>query len=243
MLVTALELAASWAAPTRALAEVDERLARGPATELVLLPEASLTGYVSPAGDFDLRRFGEASDGATARGLAALAARHRVYLIGPVIERDGDAFYNATVGFDPDGAQVLHYRKRHPWLPETWATPGLGPHPQVRLGDCVVTVAVCYDVHFLVDEAADVLAASDLLLFPSAWVDRERTRVPLLRQLAARFDVAIANANWAPGVVRVPGQGGSCMVAAGGEVLAGAPPGDRADAAIGPRPAANADHG
>lgn len=233
MRVTVLELPASWAAPERVLADVDRRLAEGPATDLVLLPEAALTGYVSPEGDFDLSPFAEPPDGAMARGLAALAARHRVHLIGPLIERDGDACYNATVGFDPEGAQVLHYRKRHPWLPETWATAGDRPYPQVRLGGRVVTVAVCYDVHFLGDEAADVLASSDLLLFPSAWVDRQRTRVPLLRQLAARFDLAVANANWAPGVVRVPGQGGSCIIAAGGAVLATAGLAGRADAVIG----------
>lgn len=231
--MTVLELPARWAAPAAALAEVDDRLARGPATDLVLLPEASLTGYVSPHGDFDLAPAGEPLDGPTARALAALAVRHRVHLVGPLIEAVGAARFNTTIGFAPDGARVLHYRKRHPWLPERWATPGDQPHPLVRIGDLAVTVATCYDVHFLVDEAALVLAAADLLLFPSAWVDRANTRPGLLRGLAARFDLAVANANWGPGVVRLAGQGASCIVAAGGEVVAvAAPAAGRADAVI-----------
>ena len=233
MRVTVLELPARWDGAAEALADVDERLGRGPATDLVLLPEAALTGYVSPAGDFDVTALAEAPDGATARGLAALAARHGVHLIGPLIERDGDDCFNSMIGFGPDGARVVHYRKRHPWLPETWATPGARPYPVVRIGDVEVMIATCYDLHFLPADGADALAAADLLLFPSAWVDRQRTRVPLLRALAARFDVAIANANWAPGVVRVAGQGGSCIVAANGDVIATAPIGGRADAILG----------
>ena len=43
--------------------------------------------------------------------------------------------------------------------------------------------------------------------------------MPRLAALASSFDV-IANANWAPGDVVLPGQGGSCVVGRGGEVLA-----------------------
>jgi predicted amidohydrolase len=233
MRVTVFELPARWGVPDAALAEVDERLAAGPATDLVLLPEASLTGYVSPRGETDLAGAAEPLDGPTAQRMAALAVRHGVHLVGPLIEAAGDARHNTTIGFAPDGSRILHYRKRHPWVPERWATAGDQPHPVIRIGALAVTVATCFDVHFLADEAADVLAAADLMLFPSAWVDRGDTRTTLLCELAAQFDVAIANANWGAGVVRIPGQGGSCIVGAAGDVLAVAPPIGRADADIG----------
>jgi predicted amidohydrolase len=218
--VTVLELPARWGQVAQALAEVDALLGRGPATDLVLLPEASLTGYVSPRGDFDVRGMAEPLDGATATALRQMAVRHGVYLVGPLIEAHCSRYYNATLGFAPDGAQVLHYRKRHPWFPESWATPGTQPHPVVQMGPLAVMVAVCFDVHFLADEAASQLEAADLLLFPSAWVDRDDTRVPHLVELATGFDLAVANANWAPGVVRVHGQGGSCLLGADGRLLA-----------------------
>ncbi len=50
-----------------------------------------------------------------------------------------------------------------------------------------------------------------------------------LSELARRCDVNVANANWAPGVVRVPGQGGSCAIGRDGAVLATAPPAGRVD--------------
>jgi predicted amidohydrolase len=220
MRVAVLELPAHWGPPAAVLAEIERHLARGPAADLVLLPEAALTVYVSPAGDFDLGAVAEPLDGPTARALAALAVRHRTHVVGPLIEADGSRRFNATVGFAPDGSRVLHYRKRHPWTPERWATPGDTPHPLVRLGDLTVTVATCYDVHFLEREAAATLAAADLLLFPSAWVEQADTRPFILARLARRFGVAIANANWGPGRVRVAGQGGSRILAADGRARA-----------------------
>ena len=212
MRVTVLELAASWGAPATVLAEIDRRLAAGPPTDLVVVPEAALHGYVSPEGDFDLTRFAEPLDGPTARACAELAAKHGTHLVASLVLAEAGALYNAMTCFGPGGEPVFVYRKRHPWLPETWATAGLQPPPLVVIAGVTVTIAVCYDLHFIPRDAARELAAADLLLFPSAWVERPDTRVPRLAMLARRFDLHIANANWARGVVEVHGQGGSCTV-------------------------------
>jgi predicted amidohydrolase len=223
--LTVLELAASWNASATVLAEVATQLAVGPPTELVLLPEASLHGYVSPERDFDLAPFAEPIDGPTARACAALAERAHVHLVAPLVLREADAIYNAMACFDPRGELAFVYRKRHPWLPETWATPGPFAAPLIEIAGRVITIAICYDLHFLGDE----LAPADLLLFPSAWVERPDTRVARLAQLARRFELFIANANWAPGVVRVPGQSGSCVIAPDGALVARAPTAGRID--------------
>lgn len=73
-------------------------------------------------------------------------------------------------------------------------------------------------------EATKELDAADLLVFTSAWVDEEDTRLPLLRALARRHRVAVVNANWREGVVVVPGQGGSVVLDAKGRVVAHAGP-------------------
>ena len=69
----------------------------------------------------------------------------------------------------------------------------------------------------------------DVLLFPSAWVEQPDNRVPRLARLARRFELHVVNANWAPGVVRFHGQGGSCVVDPDGEVIARAAPAGRID--------------
>lgn len=237
MRVTVLELPASYGAPRRVLDEVDARLAAGPPTDLVLLPEAALHGYVSPRGDFDLARFAEPLDGPTARACAALARRRGVHLVSPLVLREGDHRYNAMIGLSPAGEVELVYRKRHPWFPETWATPGPSAPPVLAVDGVAVTIAICFDLHFLPEDAAAQLAAADLLLFPSAWVEEPDTRAAHLSALAREFGLHIANANWSPGVVRVPGQGRSCVVAPDGAVTTAAPAG-RLDVELLPRGAA-----
>jgi predicted amidohydrolase len=235
MRVTVVELPARWGEPLAALADVDRILAGGPATDLVVLPETSLTGYVSPDGDFDLRRFAEPLDGATATATAALATKHGVHLLAPLVLHDDDdgTASNSVVLFAPTGARVLVYEKRHPWFPETWARAGAKPPPIVEVDGKKLTVAICFDVHFLAEDAAEQLRAADLLLFPSAWVDDQDTRLELLAGLAERFDVAVAAANWGAGAVVMRGQGSSCILDRRGKIITRVKGGgSRADATI-----------
>lgn len=208
-----LELPARWGEVDAALSEVVSLVGESP-PDLVLLPETSLTGYVSPSGDFDLRRFAEPVDGPTFLSVRRIAKSLGCAIAAPLVESHRGCFYNAHVVVSSGGDLLAHYRKIHPWFPETWATPGDLPMPVFELGGVRLGMAVCFDVHFLEAEQAEVLASIDALLFPSAWVeeDDEDSRGPVLSRLARRFDLAIANANWGPGEPSVPGQGGSRLV-------------------------------
>lgn len=217
--VTVLELPASWGDAGAALARVELELERGAPTDLVLLPEASLTGYVSREGDFDITPFAEPVDGKTSQALAALARRHHVNLVAPIVLRDGARCFNTMAAFDREGASLFTYRKRHPWIPETWATAGAEAAPVIDIEGARVTIAICYDIQFA-EEAAASFDDADLLLFPSAWVEEEDSRPVILADLARRHHIAVANANWGPGIVRVPGQGDSMILDANGERLA-----------------------
>jgi predicted amidohydrolase len=231
--VTVLELPARWGEPAAALADVDAILSAGPATDLVVLPEQSLSGYVSPDGDFDLTPFAEPLEGPTPYAASRLAARHGVHLLAPLVLRERGTLSNAVVLFDPSGERVFVYRKRHPWFPETWATPGEERPPVVTVAGVKVTVAVCYDVHFLAEDSAAELTEADLLLFPSAWVDDHDTREMLLRDCSRAFELAIASANWGPSAIRMKGQGGSCVIDAGAKTVARVKHGQlRADASL-----------
>jgi predicted amidohydrolase len=231
--VSVLELPASWGEPQRMLDAVERAIVEGPATDLVVLPEASLAGYVSPSGIFDPSAFAETAHGATMKRVAEIARAGSAYIVAPLVLSEGDRLFNAAAVVSPAGETVALYRKRHPWFPETWATAGAEGHPVFRIGELSATFAICYDAHFLADEAAEELGAVDLLLFPSAWVDESDSRLPLLASLARRFEVAVANANWGPGVVRIGGQGGSFILDSRGEILAQvASGGSRADAVV-----------
>ena len=222
--VTALELPARWGEPRAGLADADRLLTRGPDTDLVLLPEASLTWYVSPLLTADLRPFAETLEGPTASRLAKLSRKHRVHLVGPLVLGEGEYVYNAMVAFAPDGRLATAYRKRHPWYLEAWATPGPGPLGAFEVNGTRIAIAVCFDIQFVAEESAKDLSAADVLLFPSAWVERTDSRPTTLARIARTFDVAIVNANWGPGKPAIWGQGGSRIVARDGALLACAEP-------------------
>jgi predicted amidohydrolase len=217
MKICALEVPARFGDPGQRLAEVRAVLAEGPPADLVLLPECALTGYVTADLSCDLLPFAEPLDGPTLGAYQALAREHRVHLAAPLVERTADACFNTFVMVDPAGSLVAHYRKRHPWHPETWATPGAAPYPDLRIGELRVTLAICYDIHFVADEASRTLAEADVLLFPSAWVDDDDTdlRGDILPDLVRRFGLTVVNANWGPGVPRLRGQGRSRIVGPG----------------------------
>lgn len=221
MRVCAIELPARWNERAQALADVDRALSEAPPAPLVLLPEACLDGYMSPRAEFDLSPFAEAPDGPACQALSGLARKHGCHLAGSFVERDGPRCHNALAVFGPDGAVVARYRKRHPWVIEEWATPGDAPPPVFDVGGLRVTVAMCFDVHFLEEDAVSQLREADVLLFPSAWVEEAADqRDTLLPELARAFDVAIVNANWGPGTPRIQGQGASRIVGRDGKVLA-----------------------
>lgn len=207
----------------RALDQVENLLQQAGPLDLALLPEACLTGYVSPSGNFDLSPQAEPIDGPTASALTIIAQKFHTTLVGPIIERSGDKIYNSSIVISPTGARIAHYRKRHPWLPERWATAGTLPYPYFEVAGHRCLLAICYDIHFLEEEIPQFLEGADLLLFPSAWVDGdpyEDTRTPLLTGIAKRQKISILNANWAQSWPRIPGQGGSRILGPTGQLLA-----------------------
>ena len=222
MRATALQLPARFGVAHEQLAFAEALLEAGPRTDLVLLPEAALTGYVSPRGNFDLKRFAEPIDGPTRAALVHLAQRFDCLVVGPVIERAELELFNSLIAVTPRGKTLLHYRKHHPWMPEKWATPGPGPSEVIRWRGHTLTAAICFDVHTLSAEAGPMLDAADLLLFPSAWVDDDEgdSRPGLLTAIAAQHRVAVLNANWGPGKPLLNGQGGSMFLDQKGQVQA-----------------------
>lgn len=192
--------------------------------DLVVLPELALSGYVSPRGNFDLTAFAEPLEGETAQTLAKLARQYGVGLAGSLVERDGPCFYNSYLLFDREGRRIGHWRKRHPWYPEAWATPGNIGTPLVSFEGVQVCAGICFDLHFIEQEAWDALQAADLLLFPSAWVEERDSRNDRLTALARRHGIAVANANWGAGAPFVPSQGLSMIFDGQGNRLAATAP-------------------
>jgi N-carbamoylputrescine amidase len=207
-------------------------------SDVVVFPELAVSGYTTDPTM--VRNVAEPLDGPTVGMLTELTARLGGLVATGVCERDGDTFFNTVVVVGPDGP-VLHYRKLHLFDAEknVYAPGDLGL-PVVdtdwgRLGVCV-----CYDLRFVEVLRALSLQGADLVLAPAAWVggfDRSVPATGLPRQAQAAVvqanldQVAVAAVSQAP----VPGGpallGGSVVVDAHGDLLAGPLSRDSADTA------------
>ena len=82
--------------------------------ELVLLPEAAVTGLINdddPAHDLPL---GQTIPGPTTDEFGRLCRRLGIWLGFGLIERDGNCLYDSAVLIGPDGTIGLHYRRMQP---------------------------------------------------------------------------------------------------------------------------------
>jgi predicted amidohydrolase len=132
---------------------------------LVLFPECSFAGWLSPSGP----RAAEPVPGPFLRRLSAYARKHRIAIAGGFEERDGSRIYNSAVLVGPDGALLRRHRK----IDELEI--GLRMYTRgdslgvVEFAGRLVGLDICADSWK--PEITDALAAmgAELILSPCAW--------------------------------------------------------------------------
>ncbi|MGY4916759.1 carbon-nitrogen hydrolase family protein [Streptomyces sp. 900116325] len=148
---------------------LDEAAGRAAAAgaRLLVCPELFLTGYA--IGD-DVPRLAEPADGASARTVADIAVRHGLAVLYGYPERADELIFNAAQLIGPDGTRLANYRKTHLFgcFEQQWFTPGEQPVVQAELDGVRIGIMICYDVEFPENVRAHALAATDLLLVPTA---------------------------------------------------------------------------
>jgi N-carbamoylputrescine amidase len=116
----------------------------------------------------------ESIPGPSSEGLAALARRHGVVLVGSLFERRAAGLYhNTAVVFEADGTLLGRYRKMHipddpGFLEKFYFTPGdLGFVP-IATSVGKLGVLVCWDQWYPEAARLMALAGAELLLYPTA---------------------------------------------------------------------------
>ncbi|MBA4862098.1 carbon-nitrogen hydrolase family protein [Streptomyces sp. PSKA54] len=134
---------------------------------LLVAPEMFLTGYA--IGD-DIARLAEPADGESADAIAEIAGRHSLAIAYGYPERSGDLVFNSAQLIAADGTRLANYRKTHLFgcFERDHFTPGDEPVVQAELNGLRVGLMICYDVEFPENVRAHALAATDLLLVPTA---------------------------------------------------------------------------
>ena len=143
------------------LALVEAEGARGP--DLIALPETFM-------GQNDATR--EPLDGPTITALAALARKHRTYIVAPIDRSDGERRVNTAVLLDREGQVAGRYDKVFPY----WAE--FDHRQPVRPGDEApvfetdfgrVGLSICFDANFPEVWQRLAAAGAEVVIWPSAY--------------------------------------------------------------------------
>ncbi|WP_033292234.1 nitrilase family protein [Amycolatopsis jejuensis] len=151
---------------------VEQRLAAAAdgGAQLVVLPELSTTGYVFETREEAFAHAEAVPDGPTVEAFARFAAERDVYVVGCIVEQDGQQLFDTAVLVGPDG-YLGRYRKTHLWNTEKlWFTPGDEGFRvfDTRIGR--IGLLVCWDIWF--PETARIVAqmGADIICIPTGWV-------------------------------------------------------------------------
>jgi predicted amidohydrolase len=205
---------------TKKLSALVKEAARAGA-KIVVLPETSITGYLSQDlktnwhvegmpiekrfKSQDPKDFAEVVPGPVTKQFCALAKELDIYLTIPLLEvdfskgKDKPRYFNTVCLANPKGELVAHYRKMTPWpYPEkSWATPGDRGVQTYDTEYGRVGLGICFDIHTILEkyEPHHIWC----LLYPIAWVDEEHPAEWMFHRLPARvkpFKHHLVGANW-----------------------------------------------
>lgn len=190
-------------------------------SELLIAPEASLTGYnVSPQ---------QASTVAQSRNadshefLKARCLELDIGLVYGYIERDGDTLYNAVQVLSNTGDYLACYRKTHLWgdLDRSLFSAGEDLSPIVRYKGWQLGLLICYDVEFPETVRRLSLEGAELIVVPTALMEPYHfVAEHVVPTRAAESQVFIAYANYCNSENGLHYTGHSCIVSPTGEDLA-----------------------
>jgi predicted amidohydrolase len=136
---------------------------------LTVFPECAVTGYCFDSWD-EAAEYAEPIPGPATSALAAACSQHGSHLVAGMLERDGQAIYNAAVLVGPQGV-IASYRKVHlPWLGvDRFTAYGDRPFAVHSAGPIRVGMNICFDASFPEAARCLMLLGADLIALPTNW--------------------------------------------------------------------------
>ncbi len=193
--IALVQMGSTWEDPDDTLGRVGSlcRVAKDRGADLVCFPEQVATGW-SPAHE----RFAEPLFGPISGAFSRLARTCNLYLVGSFLEEGSPRPYNTCAVFTPDGTVAALYRKIHLFSPA-----GEDEHLQpgdtlavALVKDCMLGIAVCYDLRFSPLFAQYERLGVHGVLIPAAWpCSRIRQWEQLIQARALEFQYVVAGAN------------------------------------------------
>ncbi|HEV3144409.1 MAG TPA: carbon-nitrogen hydrolase family protein [Gemmataceae bacterium] len=192
---------------------------------LAIFPECALTGYAFDSKE-EAWPFAETVPGPSTDCLSGVCRELNVWAAVGMLERDGEAMYNACTLIGPNGL-AANYRKIHlPFLGvDRFTAPGNRPFAVHDIGGLRVGLSICYDGSFPETTRVLMLLGADLVVLPTNWpTAAESTVKHLVQSRALENHLYYAAANRIGSERRTRYLGQSRIVNVNGELLASAGP-------------------
>lgn len=150
------------------VAKIEELIQKaGEDCDLVVFPEAALTGYCFADAE-ETRRGAITRSGPEIRRLQELAAQRNLSIVVGAVERVGEKLYNTVFFLEPDGTLFSYYKSHLPYLGvDRFVEAGEEPCAVFNTRFGKIGMIVCYELRF--PEAARIaaLGGARLLLQPT----------------------------------------------------------------------------
>lgn len=163
---------------------LDPEVNRRKAMEMAVLAAdrgASLIGFsqlfVLPWFAYESRKehfeLAESIDGPTITSFQSIAQKHKVVLVCPIFEREGDDYYNTAVVIEQDGSVLGSYRKIHLpqiplWEEQSYFKPGNMGFPVFKTSVAQIGVQICWDNFFPEGSRILALGGAQFVFAPTA---------------------------------------------------------------------------
>jgi predicted amidohydrolase len=153
--------------------------------KIIVLPEASISGYMDPKGmngseitwtsgkpdeySLPVQSVAETVPGNSTKYFAELALELKIYLTVPLIEKDKGKFYNSMALVSPEGKVIAHHRKRELWNhgDGAWCSKGDLETQVVETAYGRLGLMICYDHHVMPPLLEE--KNTDIVLYAVGW--------------------------------------------------------------------------
>lgn len=157
--IAALQMDASADQQNRAEALLSQAAAAG--ADFALLPELSNCAWLPAREEPLLRALAEPPDGQALTAYREMARRHRINLIAPIYEADGELRFSTAFVIGRDGQLLGRYRKNHipyepGWYEKFYYGPGDDGFPVFEHEGLRFGISICWDNMY--PECARILA-------------------------------------------------------------------------------------
>lgn len=138
-----------------------ERLLGNTRHALIVLPELFSTGYAFVSRS-EVKRLAEPASSITSDFLHNLCKMNKLAIVGGILERAGNRFYNSAVYVTEKGLEGV-YRKAHLFMHEKrWFEKGNSPLRSFKFAGTKIGILICFD--WIYPEAMRTLALNGALI-------------------------------------------------------------------------------